>query len=111
MDNVSVGDIFDNPTVRPGDKTVLEAANKSTQKLRKFAKFAPTNHSTSKQSRAPLLGELAVPTLQNTEGIRHSSFNDTTDTNPAIPSGRSIAHFDFAQNNVAFISFDIETGG
>ena len=31
VDSLSVWDVFDNPTVRPGDKIALEAANQSTQ--------------------------------------------------------------------------------
>jgi len=58
-----------------------------------------------------VLGEVAVPILQNTEGMLHASSNNTADTNLAIPSGRSIAHFNYAQNNVVFISFNIKTVG
>jgi len=61
VDSLLVGDIFDDPTVRPGNETALEATNKITQKLRKFAKFAPTNCSTSEQSRNSIAGRISSP--------------------------------------------------
>ena len=48
------------------------------------------------------------PNDENQELIQQPALEDTASP---ILKGMSLAHFDFEQNNVVFVSFDTETGG
>ena len=54
------------------------------------------------------INNASSPNDENEQLDHHRASEDSSCT---IPKGRSLAHFDFAQNNVALVSFDIETGG
>jgi len=108
VDSVTATNIYGNHDMGPGDEREANSTNQDSENGANSQNLRPP---TAKMEVPGDLMQINISSSPNVPNEKNNHQTASDDNDPSIPNGRSLAHFNFEQNNVVFVSFDIKTGG
>jgi hypothetical protein len=108
VDSVNATDIYGNIGTGPGDEGGDNNTNQHSENEQIPQNLRPASPEIAMPRDLMQNNNASSPNDENQELIQQPASEDTASP---IPKGRSLAHFDFEQNNVVCVSFDTKTRG
>ena len=108
VDSINATNVYGNNGMGPGDEGGDNNTNQHSENDQNPQNLRPASPEIAVSRDLMQINNSSSPNDENQELIQQPASEDTASP---IPKGRSLAHFDFEQNNVVFVSFDTKTGG